>query len=59
MPATYSPPNIENIISRLAVELQELKNLKIDKPEINEAIYIKEKILKELKSCLEKDNKQD
>jgi hypothetical protein len=59
MPATYSPPNIENIISRLAVELQELKNLKIDKPEINEAIYIKEKILMELKSCLEKDNKQD
>jgi hypothetical protein len=57
MPDAYSVPNISDIASRLAADLQELKNLKIDKPEITEAIELKEYLLKELKKYLEKNDK--
>jgi hypothetical protein len=43
---------IEELASKLSVELDELKNLKSDAPEIKEAISTKEKMLNELKKFL-------
>lgn len=53
----YRDSNIETIselASKLAIELEELKNLKSDAPEIKDAIIAREKMLIELKRCLER-----
>jgi len=56
----YLSSPISDIASRLAVDLQELKNLQIDKPAVNDAIEIKARLLQELKEYLEtnKDRKK-
>jgi len=54
-PRMYRDSNIETIeelATKLSVELDELKNLKSDAPEIREAIATKERMLNELKKFL-------
>jgi len=55
MTATFLAPKIETFVSQLTIDLQKLKKLEIDSPDVIEIIKMEEKLLLYLQGCIERN----